>query len=137
MMQNEGEPCPVCSMHEIQMGGSGWLRDDGTPLPIVGMYALGKIADPAATLQLVLQKDGNARWKKEFAEPRRMTATNGVITGTSSNVQCFVRPSGLRIWTGLSFSQALTNASTRSAVDSRIASLTRWVPAKPCFGPPT
>jgi hypothetical protein len=99
---HEGEPCGVCSLPDVQIGGSGWLKDDGTPLALVEMYALGKIADPAATIQLVLQKDGNAwcvlygpdlqvgiagfgdtpndavadfnaRWAKEFAEPRKMT----------------------------------------------------------------
>jgi hypothetical protein len=101
MMQSEGEPCDVCSL-DGQIGGSGWLNDDGTPMPVEEMFALGKIPDPAATLSLTLVKDGNQwcvlygpdlavgiagfgdtpndavadfnkNWAKQFAPPRMMT----------------------------------------------------------------
>lgn len=102
LMKSDGQPCPMCSMPEIQIGGSGWLKDDGLPMSLEEIWDLGRLPDPAATLKLDLQVDGdqwcvlygsdlvvgisgfgdtpnnavadfNARWKKAFEKPRMAT----------------------------------------------------------------
>ena len=46
---HDGEPCAVCwppELHNAQTGGSGWLRDDGTAMPLEEVQELGRIASP-------------------------------------------------------------------------------------------